>query len=173
MPPKPERGPERAFERAFERALFASRWVQAPLYAGLALSLLLLLGKFAMTGYDLVLHGLGGSEDHLIVAVLGLVDVTLLANLVVMVIFAGYENFVSRFDDRELGERLGWMGQIGFSDLKVKLMASIAAISAIHLLEDFMNVAELTDRALLWRAGLHLLFVVSGVLLAWMDRVSH
>lgn len=161
------------FLRGFERLLFASRWLQAPLYAGLALSLVLLLARFVLSAADLVSHGLLGGEDHMIVAVLGLVDLTLVANLVLMVLFAGYENFVSRLDHAALGDRLGWMGLIGFSDLKLKLMASIVAISAIHLLEDFMNVGALSDRELGWRAGLHLLFVVSGLLLAWMDRLSH
>ena len=157
----------------FERLLFASRWLQAPLYVGLALSLALLLARFAMSGFDLVLHGFGDGEDHLIVAVLGLVDLTLVANLVLMVVFAGYETFVSRLDDAASADRLGWMGRIGFTDLKLKLMGSIVAISAIHLLEDFMNVHDLPDRDLGWRAGLHGLFVVSGLVLAAMDRVGH
>ena len=156
----------------FERLLFASRWLQAPLYVGLALTLVLLLVRFALSGFDLVLHGFDGSEDHLIVAVLGLVDLTLVANLVLMVVFAGYETFVSRLDEAASSDRLGWMGRIGFSDLKLKLMGSIVAISAIHLLEDFMNVHDLPDRDLGWRAGLHGLFVVSGLVLAAMDRVG-
>ena len=161
------------FLAAFERVLFASRWIQAPLYVGLALSLALLLARFAASAFELVLHGLEGSEDHLIVAVLGLVDITLVANLVLMVVFAGYETFVSSLHDASSAQRLGWMGRIGFTDLKLKLMGSIVAISAIHLLEDFMNVHDVPDRDLGWRAGLHGLFVVSGLFLAGMDRVGH
>jgi len=162
-----------SLEVAFERLLFSSRWLLAPFYLGLAISLALLLAKFTVSAADLVLHGLWGSEDHLIVGVLGLIDISLMANLVLMVMFAGYENFVSRLGLHDHPDRPTWMGRVGFGELKLKLMTSIVAISAIHVLEDFMNVPTLQDRELAWRAGLHLLFVVSGVLLALMDRVSH
>lgn len=160
-------------EAAFERLLFSSRWLVAPFYLGLAVSLGLLLCKFTLSAVDLILHGLSGSEDHLIVGVLGLIDVSLMANLVLMVMFAGYENFVSRMDLHDHPDRPTWMGRVGFGELKLKLMTSIVAISAIHVLEDFMNVPNLSDRDLAWRAGLHILFILSGVLLAFMDRLSH
>ena len=160
-------------ETAFERLLFSSRWLLAPFYLGLAVSLALLLAKFTMSAVDLILHGLSGSSDHLIVGVLGLIDVSLMGNLVLMVMFAGYENFVSRMDLHDHPDRPAWMGTVGFGDLKLKLMTSIVAISAIHVLEDFMNAPTLTDRELAWRAGLHMLFIISGVLLAWKDRISH
>ena len=159
-------------EKWVERGLFACRWVLAPIYIGLALSLLVLLAKFCMSAWTLVAHGLSGSEDHLIIGILGLVDISLMANLVLMVIFAGYENFVSRLDLDGHPDRPSWMGHVGFSELKLKLLASIVAISAIHVLEDFMNAPDLPDRVLAWRGGLHLLFVVTGVLLAVMDRLA-
>ena len=159
-------------ETAFERLLFASRWLLAPIYLGLAGSLVLLLVKFGKAAVDLVLHGFDGPSDHMIVAVLGLVDISLIANLVLMVIFAGYENFVSKLHVQDHLARPDWMGHVGFGELKLKLMTSIVAISAIHVLEDFMNVPDLRDRDLAWRAGLHLLFIVSGLLLALMDRVA-
>ncbi len=159
-------------ERALEGALFASRWLLAPFYVGLIAGLAVLLVKFAQGAAELVLHGLSGSDDHLIIAVLGLIDLSLMANLVLIVMFSGYENFVSRLHTGEHPDRPDWIGHTGFSELKLKLMASIVAISAIHVLEDFMNAPNLPDRDLAWRAGLHLLFVVSSVLLAVMDRVS-
>lgn len=159
-------------ERTLEAALFASRWLLAPFYAGLAISLVVLLCNFALSTVDLFLHGIQGTQDHLIIAVLGLIDLSLMANLVLIVIFAGYENFVGRMDQRDHPDRPSWMGHVGFSELKLKLMASIVAISAIHLLEDFMNTPSLPDRDLAWRAGLHVIFVVSALLLALMDRVS-
>ncbi len=155
-----------------ETVLFASRWLLAPFYLGMIAGLGLLLGKFVQDAAELVLHGLGGSEDHLIIAVLGLVDLSLMANLVLMVMFSGYENFVSRLHAGEHPDRPAWIGHTGFGELKLKLMTSIVAISAIHLLEDFMNAPALPDRDLAWRGGLHVVFVVSGVLLAVMDRVS-
>jgi uncharacterized protein (TIGR00645 family) len=159
-------------EGALEGLLFGTRWLLAPFYLGLALGLVLLLCKFALSTVDLILHGLQADQDHLIVAVLGLVDISLMANLVLMVMFAGYENFVSRLDLHNHPDRPTWMGHVGFGELKLKLMTSIVAISAIHVLEDFMNAPGLLDRDLAWRAGLHLLFIVSGVLLALMDRIS-
>ena len=160
-------------EAAFERLLFSSRWLLAPLYLGLAIGLALLLGKFALVAVDLVLHGLSGSEDHLIVGVLGLIDISLTANLVLMVMLSGYDEFVSRLKLDDHPDRPAWMDRVGFKELKLKLMTSIVAISAIHVLEDFMNAPSLADRDLAWRAGLHLLFIISTVLLAVVDRISH
>ena len=159
-------------ERAFELLLFSSRWLLAPLYLGLAISLVVLLVKFAVATFELVLHGLSSTEDQLIISVLGLVDLSLMANLVLMVTLSGYENFVSHMHIQNHPDRPDWMDHIGFSELKLKLMTSIVAISAIHLLEDFMHTSSLADRDLAWHAGLHLLFIVSGILLALMDRIS-
>lgn len=159
-------------ERVLEALLFGTRWLLAPFYLGLAIGLVLLLGKFALSTVDLIIHGLSGSQDHLIVSVLGLVDISLMANLVLMVMFAGYENFVSRLDLHNHPDRPTWMGHVGFGELKLKLMTSIVAISAIHVLEDFMNAPAMSDRDLAWRAGLHIVFIISGVLLALMDRIS-
>ncbi len=162
----------RRLERGLESLLFASRWLLAPFYVGLAAGLVLLLARFVLSAVDLVLHGLSGGEDHLIVSVLGLVDLSLVANLVLMVMFSGYENFVSRMHTGDHPDRPDWIGHTGFDELKLKLMTSIVAISAIHVLEDFMNAPSLQDRDLAWRAGLHLLFIVSAVLLAVMDRIG-
>ena len=127
----------RRLERGLESLLFASRWLLAPFYFGLAAGLVLLLARFVLSAVDLVLHGLSGGEDHLIVAVLGLVDLSLVANLVLMVMFSGYENFVSRMHAGDHPDRPDWIGHTGFGELKLKLMTSIVAISAIHVLEDF------------------------------------
>jgi uncharacterized protein (TIGR00645 family) len=158
--------------RAIERGIFASRWLLAPMYLGLAVSLLLLLGKFVQETVELARHT--GTEDvhKLITGILSLVDLSLMGNLVVMVMFAGYENFVSRFEEVTKGNRPDWMGKVGFGALKLKLMTSIIAIAAIHMLEDFMHVAEIDNRELGWGVGILLAFVVSGLLLALMDRLS-
>ena len=154
-----------------ERVLFGGRWLQAPLYIGLLASLVLLLGKFALSAADLALHGLWDSDDHVIIGVLQLVDITLIGNLIMMVILAGYENFVSRFRVAE-PDGPSWMAHVGFGDLKLRVMGSIVAIASIHLLEDFMNTGAISDRNLAWRAGLALLFMLGGVLLAVMDRIA-
>ena len=134
--------------------IFGSRWLLAPFYLGLAASLCILLVKFVQQAFGLLLHAVSTEGSEVIVGILALIDLSLMANLLLMVIFAGYESFVSRLDVDGQQDRLGWMGQIGFGDLKLKLMASIVAISAIHLLEAFMNVEHLTDRKLAWLVGM-------------------
>ena len=160
-------------ERAFERLLFGSRWLLAPFYLGLAASLVLLLIKFAKAAWVLMVSALTSNGDEVIVGILGLIDISLTANLVLMVVFAGYENFVSRMDMHDHPDRPDWMGRVNFGDLKLKLMTSIVAISAIHVLEAFMHLSSVSDRDLAWQAGLHMLFIVSGVMLAVMDRMMH
>ena len=159
-------------ERTFENVIFGSRWLLAPFYLGLSLSLCILLVKFVQQAFVLVTHAITTEGSEIIVGILALIDLSLMANLLLMVIFAGYESFVSRLDVDGQQERLQWMGQVGFGDLKLKLMASIVAISAIRLLEAFMNADHVTDRELAWLVGIHVAFVTSGVLLALMDRVS-
>lgn len=162
----------RLAERMIEQVIFSGRWILAPIYAGLIAGLIALLVKFAQKTFELVLHIGATSGDDAIVGVLGLIDLALMAGLVVMVMFAGYENFVSKLDLEGHQDQPGWMGRVDFGDLKLKLMASIVAISAIHVLESFMNIEHLSDRDLAWSVGIHMSFVVSGVLLALMERLS-
>jgi uncharacterized protein (TIGR00645 family) len=159
-------------ERAFENVIFGSRWLLAPFYLGLAVSLGILLVKFVQEAFELLTHAITTEGSEIIVGILGLIDLSLMANLLLMVIFAGYESFVSRLDVDGQQDRLNWMGQVGFGDLKLKLMASIVAISAIYLLGAFMNADSFSDRKLAWLVGIHMAFVSSGVLLAVMDRVA-
>jgi uncharacterized protein (TIGR00645 family) len=159
-------------ERAIEFLLFGSRWLLVPFYLGLAVGLVLVLGKFVLSAVELVLHGLAGSEDHFIIGILGLIDLSLVANLLLMVMFAGYQNFVGPMHLDDHPDRPDWIGHVGFAEIKLKLLTSIVAIAAIHVLEDFMDAPTLENRALAWRAGLLLLFVVSGVMMALMDRIS-
>jgi uncharacterized protein (TIGR00645 family) len=159
-------------ERLFERFLFASRWLMAPFYLGLVLALVCLILIFARDLVDEMSKLATLSETDVIVWVLSLVDLSLAANLLVMVIFAGYENFVSKMDIGDHPDRPSWMGRIDFSGMKLKLIASIVAISAIHLLRAFMEVGTVDDRSLRWMVIIHLAFVVSGVLLALMDWIA-
>jgi len=158
-------------ERGIEATLFASRWLLAPVYIGLVGGLVVILVKFVQDLVELVIHVPSSTGDQTIVGVLTLVDLSLMGSLVLMVMFAGYENFVSKFDDVDHRDKPSWMGHVDFSDLKLKLMGSIVAISAIKLLESFMNIEHLSNRELGWGVGIHVTFVVSGVLLAVMDRL--
>ena len=159
-------------ERWLEGVLFASRWMLAPLYLGLAATLAILVVSFAMKAWALVTGLPEASSDEVIVGLLSLIDLSLMANLVLIVVWAGYENFVSRLDTPGHPDRPDWISHIGYGDLKLKLMTSIVAISAIHVLEDFMHISSTTDRQLMWSVGIHLTFVASGLLLALMDRLT-
>jgi uncharacterized protein (TIGR00645 family) len=159
-------------EKILERFLFSSRWLLAPFYVGLVVTLVMLLLKAAQELVHFVVSGLRSTEADIIVGALSLVDLTLTASLIVIVIFSGYENFVSRIDAAEHQDWPEWMGKIDFTGLKLKLMSSIVAISAIQVLKAFMNVKGLSDRELTWYVILHLVFVGSGLVLALTDRVS-
>lgn len=160
-------------ESTFEHVLFASRWLMAPVYFGLVLALIVLLVKFGKEVLFLLSNVMSASGAEVIIGVLSLVDVALIMSLLVIIMFSGYENFVSKMDDlRSHADRPEWMGHIGFTDLKIKLIGSIVAISGIELLKAFMNVGNLDDRHLAWMVGIHLTFVVSGLLYALMDRLQ-
>lgn len=159
-------------EKPFERALFASRWLLAPFYACLAGSLILLLVKLLQEFADYATKFWRLSDNEVILAILSLIDLTLMANLLIIVIFSGYESFVSKIQVVREDDRPSWMGKVNFSGLKQKLLASIVAISAIQVLKAFMNVANMRHESLAWLVGIHLTFVISGVLLALMDKLS-
>jgi uncharacterized protein (TIGR00645 family) len=159
-------------ERMLERFLFASRWLLAPFYAALVLGLAGLLLKVIQALVHFVTHLFSGSEADSVLGVLSIVDLTLTGSLLVIVIFAGYENFVSKIDVKEHKDWPSWMGTIGFGGLKLKLMSSIVAISAIQLLRAFMDVKNNTDRDLQWYVVIHIVFVISSFLFAWSDRLG-
>jgi uncharacterized protein (TIGR00645 family) len=162
----------RAWERFLERLLTSSRWLLAPFFLGLALGVVVLLVKFVQEAYHLVVRALQISEGEAILGVLSLVDLALTGALVMIVIFSGYENFVSRIDHTSERRWPEWMGSIDFTTLKIKLLGSIVAISAIQLLKQFMSVRTASDRDLIWYAVIHVVFVLSSVLLALSDRIS-
>jgi uncharacterized protein (TIGR00645 family) len=159
--------------RTFEILLFASRWLLAPFYIALVAALLELLEKVGVRAYSLTVQFVTDTEEEVILGALGIVDLTLTASLVVLVIFSGYANFVSRVDTDAHPGWPSWMANIDFSELKLRLMASIVAISAIKLLETYMNIEQETDRQLWWQAGVLGVFVASALLLAVADWFTH
>lgn len=158
--------------RALERMLFASRWLLVFFYAVLVVCVAALLVKAGQHAYEMVMHVLTASETQVILEVLGLVDLTLTASLIVIVIFSGYENFVSRVDPAEHQSWPEWMTQIDFAGLKLKLVSSIVAIAAIHLLRHYLEVGDASAADLKWHAMILLCFVVTGVLLAIGDKIG-
>jgi uncharacterized protein (TIGR00645 family) len=162
----------RFIRNTLEKILFASRWLLVPFYAVLALCLVEMTVKVVQLLIETAPHAWEASEASVILSILSLIDLTLTASLVVIVIFSGYENFVSRIDQSEHTDWPEWMGRIDFTGLKLKLMSTIVAISAIELLRAFMSIKETSDRDLAWHVGIHLVFVVSALLLALTDRYS-
>jgi uncharacterized protein (TIGR00645 family) len=159
-------------ENGFEGLLFASRWLMAPIYLGLVVALAALAVIFCKELFTELGHAWDDPEQKLIVWILTLIDMSLAGNLLLMVIFAGYENFVSKMDVADHPDRPHWMGRVDFSNMKLKLVASIIAISVIELLKVFMSIDTVSKTDLGWLIGIHLTFVISGVLLAVMDRLG-
>lgn len=163
----------RRLEYVLEYLLFNSRWLLAPLYIGLVLTIGMLMVKFVRTFILFVPTAFNGSGNEVIIGVLSLIDVVMIANLLIIMVFAGYENFVSHIDVGDRTDRPAWMGHVGFSDQKIKLIGSIVAISAIELLKaGFADGNTLTSESLGWKLALHLTLIISGVLFALMDRIS-
>ncbi|MBQ6100587.1 MAG: TIGR00645 family protein [Methanobrevibacter sp.] len=157
-----------------ERLLYASRWILSPIYLILILVLVLILFKFVknVVGFIFIMNTL--SYNEWIIQVLELLDLSLLANLVLIVAFSGYENFVSKIDVAEDHvDRPSWMGRLDFSGLKLKIIGSIVAISLVELLQDFLNVSSTIDPNVeFWRIALHLTFVATGLVFALMEILA-
>jgi uncharacterized protein (TIGR00645 family) len=169
--PLPSKSPLKRAEYGFESLLFNSRWLMAPFYLGLVVSLAVLLLKFCMMLWEFIIHAPGSSESDIILGVLSLIDVSLTGNLILIVVFSGYENFVSRIDPRGHPDWPEWMTKVDFGGLKQKLLASIVAISAIQVLKAFMNIDAVFDpQKMGWLVGVHLVFVTSALVLALSDR---
>ena len=164
-----------AVERVLENGLFLSRWLMAPFYVGLVIALAMLLVVFVQELIHSVPLVMGAGAEEIILTVLTLIDLSLAGNLVLIVIFSGYENFVSKINLEGHEDRPSWMGTLDFSGLKIKLVGSIVAISAISLLRAFMTITQanaVDEVRIFWLVVLHVTFVVSGLLFAMMDWVA-
>ena len=157
-------------EHTVEAIILASRWLLVVFYLGLALALLLYAVSFTTKLYHFADNLLTLAETDTILKMLSLIDAALVASLVVMVIISGYENFVSRFDNAD-GTEISWLGKVDAGSLKIKVASTIVAISSIHLLQVFLNVQQFTDSQLMWLTIMHMAFVVSALLLAYIDRL--
>jgi uncharacterized protein (TIGR00645 family) len=162
-----------AIEGLLEKGIFGGRWLLAPLYIGLLLSMFPLLFRFFKDFIGLVKMSANADMHLVTLEVLELLDTVLLGNLIIIILFSGYENFVSKINVAEQSEdRPYWMGRVDFSGLKIKLIGSLVAISVIELLKDFMQEGEFDSKREMWRVGIHLTFVISGVLFALMDLIA-
>jgi uncharacterized protein (TIGR00645 family) len=158
-------------EKTFERILFSMRWLLAPLYFGLGLLLVMFAIQFFRELLHIVQIAPTMLEVDLILMALTMIDLTLVASLIVMVMLSGYENFVSKLDLEGTERSLAWLGKLDAGSLKMKVAASIVAISSIHLLKAFMNYNSVTSEQMMVLIATHLTFVVSALLMAVMDRI--
>lgn len=158
-------------EHSFETVVFASRWIQAPLYGGLIIAELLYAYKFLNELWEMI-HGLReSSETIFMLGVLSLIDITMVANLLTMVVIGGYATFVSKLDLEGHPDRPDWLGHVDPGTIKVKLAASLIGISSIHLLKAFVNVANVPPEHIKWQIYIHLTFLGSAILLAYTDKL--
>ncbi|MBL1263775.1 TIGR00645 family protein [Candidatus Methylomicrobium oryzae] len=159
-------------EHSLERIMYGSRWILAPVYVGMSLVVAALFIKFFQELYHFLPHLLEMNEADLILKVLALIDLTMVGSLIVIVMFSGYENFVSRLDIAEDAEKLDWLGTHDYGSLKMKIASTIVAISSIHLLKIFMKIEDTHNEKILWYVAVHLTLVVSALLMSVQDKLS-
>ncbi len=152
--------------------MYSARWLLAPIYIGLSLALLALGIKFFQEILHVLPIILEVKESDLVLLVLSLIDIALVGGLIIMVMFSGYENFVSRLDIDESGEKLDWLRKMDSGSLKNKVAASIVAISSIHLLKIFVNAENVEETYLKWYMLLHLTFVLSAFAMGYLDKIT-
>ncbi|MCM2320252.1 MAG: TIGR00645 family protein [Pseudomonas sp.] len=159
-------------ERFIENTMYAARWLLAPIYLGLSLALLALALKFFQEIFHVLPHVFELAEAELILVLLSMIDMALVGGLLVMVMISGYENFVSQLDIDEGKEKLDWLGKMDSGSLKLKVAASIVAISSIHLLRMFMDAQKIPNDKLMWYVIIHMTFVVSAFAMAYVDKLT-
>jgi len=152
--------------------IFWSRWLQAPLYLGLIIAQTVYVYHFMMELTHLVMDVKSMSETDIMLLVLGLIDVVMIANLLIMVIVGGYETFVSRLNLQGHPDEPEWLSHVNAGVLKVKLATALIGISSIHLLKTFINSAAVPREAVIWQITIHITFVLSAIALAWIDRLT-
>ena len=159
-------------ERLIERTLIAARWLLAPIYLGLAMLLILFVVQFFEDLWRAARGVIQATHSQLIIDALGMVDLALVASLIVMVMLSSYENYLSRLDIATVSQQLGWLAKLDAGSVKVKVAIAIVVISAIDLLQAFLEIDAIADDKLLWRVIIVLTFVVSALGLAWLDRLT-
>lgn len=159
-------------EHFIERVMYASRWIMAPVFLGMSLILLALAIKFFQELYHFVPHILEVDDGQVILKLLTFIDLTLIGSLTLIVMFSGYENFVSRLDIGSEAEKLDWLGTHDYGSLKMKVATSIVAISSIRLLKVFMEVENTDNDKMLWFVVIHLTLVLSAFIMGYLDKIS-
>ena len=175
--------PDSLIEKFLERSIFGSRWLQAPLYLGLILAQCVYVYQFVVELWHLMHSAATGTFDKalapdlstfIMLNVLGLIDVVMIANLLIMVIIGGYETFVSRLSLDDHADQPEWLSHVNAGVLKVKLATALISISSIHLLKTFITVMTqptVNNNGVMWQVIIHVVFVLSAIALAWTDKL--
>lgn len=164
---------QKHLENSIEKIIFASRWFQAPLYLGLIVAGILYSYKFLAELWHLTSNLNEITEEAMMLGVLTLVDITMVANLLVMVIIGGYATFVSRMDLQGHPDKPDWLDKIDAGALKVKLATALVGISGIHLLKSFINIKEKAYEQVMWQVIIHVVFLLSSLMLAYTEKIMN
>ena len=151
--------------------IFWSRWLQAPLYLGLIVAQGVYVYHFMIELIHLVSIANKIGEAEIMLIVLGLIDVVMIANLLIMVIIGGYETFVSRLNLKEHPDQPEWLSHVNAATMKIKLSMALIGISSIHLLKTFINAENMTEATMRWQVYIHITFILSAVAMAYTDRI--
>jgi len=177
--PHPPTAAEAARLKPLPQLIFASRWLQVPLYVGLIVAQCVYVFLFLKELYQLVQHAMTFDEQQIMLVVLGLIDVVMISNLLVMVIVGGYETFVSRLRLERHPDNPEWLSHVDSGVLKVKLAMGIIGISSISLLRSFVEArslgmpgAQITATGVMWQTIIHSIFILSAIGVTWVDRIS-
>ena len=158
--------------RLLPRVIFMSRWLQVPLYLGLIVAQAVYCVLFLKEVWHLVSHSMTLDETSVMLAVLGLIDVVMISNLLIMVIVGGYETFVSRMGLEGHPDEPEWLDHVNAGVLKVKLSMALISISSIHLLKTFINPDAVSAHTVIWQVAIHVTFLASALIMAWIDRLT-
>ena len=163
----------KAIERAIEQFIFFSRWFQLPVYLGLIVASLLYTFKFLSQLWHLISDFSSMTENTIMLSVLGLVDISMVINLLVIVFIGGYSTFVSKIDFDNHEDKPDWLSKINAGSLKIKVIISLVSISGVHLLETFIDIHNVPLQDALLQIGIHMVFIISALLLAYTDKIMH
>lgn len=163
----------KAIERAIEQFIFFSRWFQLPVYLGLIVATLLYTFKFLSQLWHLISDFSVMTENTIMLSVLGLIDISMVINLLVIVFIGGYSTFVSKIDFDNHEDKPDWLSKINASSLKIKLIISLVSISGVHLLKTFIDIHNVPLQDALLQIGIHMVFILSALLLAYTDKIMH
>lgn len=160
-------------EKQIERFIFFSRWIQLPIYLGLIVVSILYAGKFFVQLFGLIVNFTELNENMIMLSVLGLIDISMVINLLVVVFIGGYWTFVSKIEFDNHVDKPDWLNKINASTLKIKLIVSLVSISGVHLLKTFIDIHNIPPQDAILQIGIHIVFIVSAVMLAWADKIMH